>query len=129
VVSLQNTVESNTDDINTFQSSLSAKADDYDVVSPLVKTQRTLVAFGENPVELSVNYFRFPIELTKMSAHFWFGKLKPKMKKVVLLRTDGFKVKKPWVQNSKYSRCKPFINSVRAAFASIYGFRFQFSLL
>ena len=74
-------------------------------------------------------HFWFGSGKPKMSAHFWFGKLKPKMKEVVLLRIDGFKVKKPWAHNFKYSRCKPFINSVRAAFASIYGFRFRFSVL
>jgi hypothetical protein len=41
-------------DVTSFL--LNAKASDYDVVAPLVKTQREIVSFGENPVELSVNH-------------------------------------------------------------------------
>jgi hypothetical protein len=35
---------------------LNAKASDYDVVAPLVKTQREVVSFGENPIVLSIDY-------------------------------------------------------------------------
>jgi len=41
-------------DVTSFLSN--AKASDYDVVAPLVKTQHEIVSFGENPVELSVNH-------------------------------------------------------------------------
>ena len=43
-------------DAEVTSSLLNAKASNYDVVAPLVKTQREVVSFGENPIVLSIDY-------------------------------------------------------------------------